>query len=239
MIEKIKPRFHFLPIHLKKLQGFKRKLHHPLQHHIHKKHNISKKTLFYVKEYGPHSHVTRVIIKESLFVLLMASIISSFGGFALEQIKTSLIMFVPFVILLPALNDMIGDFGTIISSKFSTYLHEGKVDGHWMRSKEFRMEFLKIMIVATITGVISTGIALIISQILGYDVTTNIALKIFGIVVLDVLLLVSILCMTAIYAGRYFYKKKEDPNNFLIPITTSIADFGNMIVLTALIVLLF
>ena len=45
--------------------------------------------------------------------------------------------------------------------------------------------------------------------------------------------------ITAIVAGIYYYKKKEDPNNFLIPITTSVADLGNMVVLVALILLFF
>jgi len=54
-----------------------------------------------------------------------------------------------------------------------------------------------------------------------------------------VLVLVAILFLTSITAGLYFYRKGEDPNNFLIPITTSIADFGNMIVLTVLVILVF
>jgi len=35
----------------------------------------------------------------------------------------------------------------------------------------------------------------------------------------------------------YYYKNNEDPNNFLIPITTSIADFGNMGILAVLIII--
>ena len=113
--------------HLEKLRKVKRSLYHPLIHKIHKKHKISKKTLFYVKEYGPHSNVPRTIIRESIRILLLASVISSFGGFALEDIKAIFIPIIPLVILLPTLNDMIGDYGTIVSCRFSTMLHEGKI----------------------------------------------------------------------------------------------------------------
>jgi len=48
-----------------------------------------------------------------------------------------------------------------------------------------------------------------------------------------------ILFITSIVAGLHFYRKKEDPNNFLIPITTSIADFVNMALLSLLVVMFF
>ena len=122
-LKKIKLLKH-LPTALNKLTSIKRHRHHPLLHHLHKKHGISRKTLLYIKEYGPHSHVARVIIKESLKVLLLASILSAFGGFALESVKHAFIAILPLVVLLPALNGMIGGYGTIFSSRFSTLLLE-------------------------------------------------------------------------------------------------------------------
>jgi len=225
--------------HLEKLTTIQRKRHHPLIHKIHKKHNISKKTLFYVKEYGPHSHVPRTILKESLKILLLASIISAFGGLALESIKLIFISIIPLLIMLPALNDMIGDYGTIISSRFSTMLHEGKLNRKWLANEELKNLFIQVLIIATITTLLSAGIAFSISYFSGYSLSHSIALKILFITLIDVLLLVNLLFVTSIMAGIYFYKKQEDPNNFLIPITTSVADFGNMILLAILISLFF
>ena len=226
-------------ISLERLRKIKRKQRHPLLHRIHKKHNISKKTLFYVKEYGAHTNIPKTIIKESIKILLFASIISSFGGFALEQIKIIFISIIPLVILLPTLNDMIGDYGTIISSKFSTLLHENKVSKKWWMDNDIKRLFYQIFIIAMITAIISSFVALIISVFSNYSIDKVIILKIFFISLVDVAILVNILFFTAILSGIYLYKKKEDPNNFLIPITTSIADFGNMFILTALILLFF
>lgn len=225
--------------HLQELCRYKKKEHCELLYKVHKKHGISKKTLFYVKEYGPHTNVTKTILKESIKILLLASLISSIGGLALEQIKETFISLIPLLILLPTLNDMIGDYAAISSSKFATMMVEGKVTRNWWTNKALQKLFVQILLIALITAAVSALLALVISSFSQYAVTTALASKVFAIVMLDVVLLVSILFFTAIVAGLHFYKKREDPNNFLIPITTSIADFGNMIILTGLVVLFF
>ncbi|MEM7819820.1 MAG: magnesium transporter [Candidatus Aenigmatarchaeota archaeon] len=225
--------------HLEKLRKIERRQYHPIIYKIHKKHKISKKTLFYIKEYGPHSNVPKIIIKESIGILLLASIISSLGGFGLEYIKSNFIKIMPFIILLPILNDMIGDYGTIISSKFSTMLHEGKIKQKWWKNTEVKKILQEIIIISFITAIFSALLAIITSDLSSYIFGINIIAKILFISIIDTILLVIILFFMAIYAGLYFFRKKEDPNNFLIPITTSIADFCNMIILAILIFLFF
>ncbi len=149
--------------HLEELRAIKRKEHHPLIHEIHRTHRISRKTLFYVKEYGPHSHVARTIVKESIAVLLFASILSSFGGLALENIKGIFISLMPLVILLPAMNDMFGDYGAIASSRFSTMLHEGRINSRPWANPELRKLFAQVLVISLITAGLSAAVALAIS----------------------------------------------------------------------------
>lgn len=223
--------------HLEKIQGLKRKTYHPLLHEIHKKHKISKKTLFYIKEYGPHTHVFKTIVKESIKILLLASLISSFGGIALEEIKPILISLTPLIILLPVLNGMLGNYGTIISSRLATLIHEGKVKDS--KNLELKVLFKELILISFITTFLSTTLASIISLVSGYPLTLTIYLKLIAIILIDVFLIMLLLYSIALFSGLYFYRKKEDPNNFLIPITTSIADFANMILLFLLIILFF
>ncbi|MBI2499049.1 magnesium transporter [Candidatus Woesearchaeota archaeon] len=225
--------------HLDVLKNLKREKYHPLIHKIHKKHKISKKTLFYVKEYGQKSNAFKTIIKESVKILFFASIVSSLGGFAIENVKNYFILLMPLVILLPALNDMFGDYGTIISSRFSTMLHEGKIKNNLFINRELKELIKQIFIIALIMGVFSAIAALTISNFVGYNASMNIAIKIILMILIDIVLLVGILFLVSIIGGLYFYKKGEDPNNFLIPITTSIADFGNMFILLILLILFF
>ncbi len=228
--------------HLERLRKIKRRQHHPLIHKIHKKFAISKKTLFYVKEYGPHSNIPKTIIRESIKILIFASLVSSFGGLALEQIKPIFVSIIPLIVLLPAINGLIGSFGTVISARFSTMLHEGKVRGSIakaMANKEIGKLFLQIFIVALIMASAAAILAIFSRGMPIYPLFVVNAAKIFLITIMDVALLVAILFAVAISAGIYIFRKGEDPNNFLIPITTSIADFANMFLLAFLIVLVF
>lgn len=225
--------------HLEKIRKLKKHKYHHLIHKVHTKHNISKKTLFYIKEYGPHTNVPRTIVRESLKILILTSLISSFGGLALEHIKVVFLAIIPLVILLPALNDMIGDYGTIIASRFSTLLHENKIEKRWWKDTDVKVLSIQIFITSTITAFLSAAAALIASLFSTYSLNSLIAIKVFLITIVDTIILVAIMLFTAIVAGLYFYRKKEDPNNFLIPITTSIADFSNMAILSILVILFF
>ena len=220
---------------LHRLRKIPKSRFHPLQHRIHCSHNISKRTIFYMKEYGPRTNVSWTIIRESIRILVMASLISSLGGLALESIKPLIVALVPIIILLPVLNDMIGDYGAIISSKFSTMLHEGKVSSRNILSAELAKLLSQIMVIASVTSLAGALVALAIS---GYN-DVWLSLKIIAIAMTDVLMLVGIISAVAVAAGIYFFRKGEDPSNFLIPITTSLADFGNMFLLAVIVLLFF
>jgi len=217
--------------HLRRSQKLPKKERHSLLHKIHQQHRLSHRTLLYVHEYGAHSNAFKTIIKESLKVLLLASLISSLGGIALEEIKSVFIVIVPLVILLPLLNDMLGDYGTIISSRISVMLHEGKLKRGIFQNKELGQLFVQIISIALFMAALSSVLAFGMSIFSHYPPQANIFLKIISLTMIDVVLIVALTFLVSLLLGIYLYKKGEDPNNFLIPITTAVADFGNMILL--------
>ncbi len=218
----------------RKLAKLPRKYQHPIIHHIHKKHNISRRTLFYMKEYGPHSHVTSVIVRESIKIVIFTSLLSLLGGIALQSIEEKIITIAPLIILMPALNNLVGSFGTLISSKFTTLLYTGRIS--FAKSKN---HLISLMFMIAFVSSIYLGIAsVILGTFYGYPFTYATLLKVVGISVFATLLLVGFISLISIALGFYIFKKNEDPNNFLIPISTSIADVGSMAIL-ALMVLLF
>jgi cation transporter-like permease len=118
-------------------------------------------------------------------------------------------------------------------------LYEGKIRANWRTNRELKKLFYQILTIALTMAAISSLIAIFISRFSDYAVTSATVAKILFIALLDVAILVSVLFLIAIVAGLYFYNKQEDPNNFLIPITTSVADFGNMLLLAGLVLLIF
>ncbi len=224
-----------------KLHGIKRHKHHPVIHSIHRKHKISYKTLFYMKEYGTKSHVASVIIKESLKILIIAAIISSVGGVGLENVREKLVTIIPLLIMLPALNDMIGDYGTIVSSKFTSMLYTGKIDirKSVLKSEEMKNLMKTLFAIALIMSLYIGAVSYGMAYYSGFPFNPLIFLKIMAVSVMCTMILVGIIFMASVASGIYIYRKKEDPNNFLVPITTSLADFGSMLLFAFIVVRLF
>ncbi|MCJ7816656.1 MAG: magnesium transporter [Candidatus Aenigmarchaeota archaeon] len=224
---------------LQKVTKVRRHEHHPVLHHVHRKYGISRRTLFYMKEYGPRSHVAHVIIRESLKILIIASIISSIGGISMESISAQLLVITPLLILMPAMNDMVGDFGCIVSSKFTTMLYLGKVHRKWWRSRHLHTLFLVILFTSFLTSVFIGVAASVIAYWQGFSLTFDVFLKILSIAVMSNLIIVAIIFCIAIIGGLGIYGKNEDPNNFLIPITTSVADLLNLVIFAVLVGMFF
>jgi cation transporter-like permease len=224
---------------LKKVTQVKRHEHHPILHHVHRKYGISRKTLFYMKEYGPHSHVAHVIVRESVKILILASIISSIGGIGMEYISSRLVAIIPLLILLPALNDMVGDFGCIVSSKFTNMLYLGKVNRKWWKSRHLHKLFMVILFTSFLTSVFIGVAASIIAYWNGFSLTFDVFLKILSIAVMSNLIIVAIIFCISIIGGLGICGKNEDPNNFLIPITTSVADLLNLAIFAILVGMFF
>lgn len=223
----------------KKIVSLKRSRHHSFVHSVHKKHKISYRTLTYMKEYGPKSHVSHVIIRESLKVLILASVISSIGGVGLNQIQSRLLSIIPLVILLPALSDMVGDYGTTISSKFTNMLYLGKIKGRWWKSESVRSLFFTMFLISIISSIYIGFLSYILAYVKGFAFEISVLLKILQLSILSATLLVCLIFLISVVGGIYIYRKGEDPNNFLIPITTSVGDIGSMLLFSWMVTLLF
>lgn len=174
--------------------------------------------------------LTYRIIKESFFILILTSIICTLGGIAIESIQKRLFIFLPFLIALPAINDMIGDFGGIISSKFTTLLFIGVVEKKWWKSKELIGLFLKIIVTSFFSSLYLIFLVIIFSLIKGsyFDFTFYTKFVLSNILI--IIVLVVLISLVSILGGFFVYKKNQDPDNYLIPITTSIADILTMVI---------
>lgn len=180
------------------------------------------------------------IITESIGILVFASILSTIGGFGIESIKKDLFILLPLLILMPALNDMVGDYGTIVASRFTTMLYLGHIkEKHWWRSRELHRMLMEILIIGTFSAVYITVLASVIAQFKGFPMHWDIFQRILLVALSTTWLLILILFVVCVLGGFYVYKKKHDPDNYLIPLATSLADIGSMLVLTALVRSLF
>jgi len=172
-------------------------------------------------------------------ILIFASLISSIGGFGLQSIQESIYVIIPLMILFPTLNNMVGGFGTVVSSKFTSLLYEGRIRGKMSKSKALRKMFKKLTFVVAISSILVGAIVCIASLLRGYALTFGMVFKIFIISIISTFSLFAIISVVAVVGGSYIHKRNQDPDNFLIPMTTSIADLGNLIIFALLVTVLF
>lgn len=200
---------------------------------------ISRKTLFFMREYGPKSHVATLIIRQSLLVLLFATTLSLAGGIGLESVRQKITHVLPLLILIPALNDMVGDFGTIVSSKITTMLYLGHVRKDVLGNKEMGKMLSAVMLIALMSAVYLGTASSALSMLMGFTLTANVLLKVVFTSLLMAFTLVTIIILISVFGSLVIYKRGDDPDNFLIPITTSIADFGSLLLFYFVVSVLF
>jgi cation transporter-like permease len=183
-------------------------------------------------------HIILGIIRESFRIVVIAALLSSLGGIGLQLIQEKLIAILPLLIVFPALNNMIGNFGTTISANFTTLLFTKQLRSKW-KSKKLKELLHTVFIISFFSAIFLSIAASTIAYIKGFPLTTEIFLKILTIVVICTIILVSLISLISISAGFYYYHLKQDPDNRLIALSTSIADLGGMIIFSILIHLMF
>lgn len=184
--------------------------------------------------------IIRKIVKESTKVLIFTAILSTVGGIGLEYIQSNLVRLVPLLILLPGLNNMVGDFGIVISSRFTTMLYLGQIKrkGDLFSKQGYRL-LKKIWGIAFLSAVYLSALAYAISLFKGGSFNLGFFIKLVSAIILITLTLVVSLSFVLSMLGLYLYKKGKDPNNYLIPIATSISDLGSLILFTIMVILFF
>lgn len=222
----------------RKLTRLRRYEHHPIIHRIHKSHQISRKTLFYMKEYGRNSHVASVILKESMPALAIALAVGVFGGISLQAVQSNFILFLPLIILLPALNDMIGDYSMIMVSRLSTLVFTRNVKNWWV-SDDIRKIIRTILFVAAFSAVYIGSASSLLAYLKGFTITLASVTKVIQVSLLTTSSMVCIVLIISAFGVFYVYRRKEDPNNLVIPIMTSVADLGTILVFALAVNLIF
>ncbi len=179
------------------------------------------------------------IFKESIGVLLFAAILSLIAGLFLRNIEEKLVVILPLVIILPALNDMIGDFGIIMTSKITTALYEKKFGNRGFHSRIVKHLFKEMLPISVLSAIYISFLATFIANFRGFDFNAITLWKIIGITLVTTITLVVFTFIISIFGSLYAYKKKADPDDVLIPITTSVADLGSLIVFSLLVSIAF
>jgi len=172
------------------------------------------------------------IFKESIIVVIMSSVMGLISGTLLSTNEEIIYAIPIFIIILPALNSLIGDISTILISRLTTHLYIGSIPPKVQPSERLKQDFIGLLL----TILLSLGFLLI----LGYGVVFFSGMAIINpfviiiIVIFTIMILFFTMFITLFISAIFIFKRGKDPNNFLIPFVTSSADF-----LTPLLLIIF
>jgi len=175
------------------------------------------------------------IIKESIVIVLVSSLIGLLSG-TLLSINEEILYTIPIIlIILPALNSLIGDISIVLISRLSSHFYIGTIRPKFKRSNRLKEDFVGLLI----TLLISLAALIFLGYAIGYATGISIInpALIILIILITILMLFIILFTILFGIAIFLFNRGRDPNNFLIPFVTSVADFLTPLLLMTFIII--
>ncbi|MHA1499321.1 MAG: magnesium transporter [Promethearchaeota archaeon] len=173
------------------------------------------------------------ILKESILIVLISSILGLISGTFLSVNQQILYSFPIILLILPSLNSLIGDISTVLTSRISSHLYLGNLQPKIQKSDVLRKDFYGLLI----TTLLSLVALIIIGYAIGFATDIQIVnpLLLIAIIMLTILILFGMTFILLFTSSIILFRKGKDPNNYLIPLTTSLLDFLTPLILILLI----
>ena len=136
------------------------------------------------------------------------------------------------LLILPALNSLIGDISTVLVSRLTTHLYIGTISPKFQKSDRLKEDFYGLLMVLLLSLAALIFLGYLIGGVSGIEIINPILVIL--IISLTVLLIFAMMFLLSFISAIFLFKHGKDPNNFLIPSITSLADL-----LTPLLLILF
>ena len=182
------------------------------------------------------SYETNTILKQSTPVLLLCSFLGGAAGGILNSAVETLLTNPSLLTLLPLFSGECGSLISILGARLSSGLHSGLVEPFNRPQGEavhnFIISFILAIIVFPLIGLLAEGSSYALGVVgVGFD-------KILEISTLAGVILVAIMVIIVYYISITSYNNNLDPDNIVIPISTSITDSISSLILISVSLLL-
>ncbi len=127
------------------------------------------------------------------------------------------------LLIIPALNSLIGDISTVLVSRLTTHLYIGSLSPKIQKSERLKEDFYGLLITLLLSLGVLVFLGYFIGIISGIEIVNPFLVII--IIIITILLLFLIMFITLFIGAIFLFKRGMDPNNFLIPFLTSLSDF--------------
>lgn len=178
------------------------------------------------------SYETNTILKQSTPVLLLCSFLGGAAGGILNSAVETLVTNPSLLTLVPLFSGECGSLISILGARLSSGLHSGLVEPFNRPQGEavhnFIISFILAIIVFPLIGLLAEGSSYALGVLgVGFD-------KIVEISTSAGLILVAIMVIIVYYVSVTSYNNNLDPDNIVIPISTSITDSISSLILISM-----
>lgn len=145
------------------------------------------------------------------------------GGQILHQNEDMLLKTPIFLVMIPVINGVGGNIGSILGARLSSGLHVGSIElkGY---GKEMRKNILSTVLLGIISYTLLAIFISVVSPILGISRDSNILIRAGYIMIGTGLLLILIVILISIFVARFSFENGFDPDNTVIPVVTTLCD---------------
>lgn len=155
-----------------------------------------------------------------------------FSGTLLSNNKEILYTFPIILLVLPSLNSLIGDISTVLISRLTSHLYLGTLSPKIQVSDRLKQDFYGLLMTILLSLVALISLGYLLGSATGIEIVNP--LLIISIIIITILILFGLMFVLLFISSIFIFKKGKDPNNFLIPLVTSLADL-----LTPMLILIF
>lgn len=171
------------------------------------------------------------IVKESYRILIVTVLIGLASGYMLEAYSGRITAI--FLAMVPPINGIGGNIGSILGARLSSALHLGTVTPDLRENEPLRVNiFASASLGLIVYGFI--GLFFFSSALATGDALLEafrVSMVFFGAGVL----LIGIIIFTSVFSAFVSYNKGVDPDNIVIPVVTTIVDVAGVISLLIMI----
>ncbi len=179
--------------------------------------------------------IFRRVLREGAPMVLLSSFIGTLGGVCLASIREGIEKKPAILMIYPALIDTLGDIGSILGAMVTTKLALGRISSFWGALKEGVAELVSVEIAAAVMHLLFGVFAFLLGTLTGF--TPDLLLLVNITLISNLLSFLPIFLLSVLIATQTF-KHRLDPDNFVIPFVTSIADFGATLALIVALLIL-
>ena len=175
------------------------------------------------------SDETRTILKQSTPILLLCSFLGGSAGGILNSSVETLLTNPSLLTLIPLFSGECGSLISILGARLSSGLHSGLVEPLSRPEGEalhnFGICYILAIVIFPFIGILAESSSLMFGTIgVGFD-------KIIPISTLSGLILVTIMVILVYYISTISYTHNLDPDNIVIPVSTSVTDSISSLIL--------